>query len=759
MKARIIALVSLPLAGLIVAGALVLRPDIRVYSEAGLLIPAVDGSARLGELVHELQRERGVSSAAAATYGAEAIAALSEPRRAADSKSVAVEAALAQIAARIPSDEAARLSGLLGEEARKLGAMRREIDAGRARPAAILAEYHRIIGELLQLQTSVGRLSTSPTVSERLATYRMLVKAKEFAGMERGGGAAHIETVQAGRSDPDVFTTMMGMRAVQSAYLTDLRLAMTEADRALFARTLAGDAIPRFEKARETIAAARSAPDLGGLTRQAWFDAASARIGMFAETERHLVGQAIAFAEAEIWSAKLRLALGAGLILAAAIAIAGIALAGALKLSRRVSGLSAAMRSLAAGEELDAVPEVQASDEIGDMGRAVAVFRQNAIERARIEAEAAQAHEETEAERARNETMRAGTAREQSFVVGSVAKGLEHLARGDLTFRLTEPFPGDYRAVQENFNAAIETLQEAMRIITGATQTIRCGTGEVSQAADDLSKRTEQQAASLEETAAALDEITATVRKTAEGANHARDVVSSAKTDAEQSGEVVTGAVGAMAAIEQSAKEISNIIGVIDEIAFQTNLLALNAGVEAARAGEAGKGFAVVASEVRALAQRSAEAAKEIKALILASSSQVASGVDLVGKAGEALGRIAVQVTQINVVVGEIASSAREQATAMSEVNTAINSMDQVTQQNAAMVEQTTAASHALATEAQELGRLVARFKTGQEGNVAPRPARAGGSQRAVTALKSVGGRGMSAARKPAPAEESWEEF
>jgi methyl-accepting chemotaxis protein len=252
-----------------------------------------------------------------------------------------------------------------------------------------------------------------------------------------------------------------------------------------------------------------------------------------------------------------------------------------------------------------------------------------------------------------------------------------------------------------------------MRSIVTNTSGLRTGTEEITQASDDLSRRTEQQAASLEETAAALDEITATVRKTAEGAKQARDVVSQTRSDAEQSGEVVRHAVAAMSSIEQSSQQISQIIGVIDEIAFQTNLLALNAGVEAARAGDAGRGFAVVASEVRALAQRSAEAAKEIKTLISTSAKQVGAGVKLVGETGESLGRIVIQVAEITTVVTEIAASAQEQATGLHEVNTAINQMDQVTQQNAAMVEQSTAASHALAQETSELVRLTERFQIG----------------------------------------------
>ncbi len=366
--------------------------------------------------------------------------------------------------------------------------------------------------------------------------------------------------------------------------------------------------------------------------------------------------------------------------------------------------------------------------------------------------------EASEQARLKAEEQQKQAAAEQGVAMAALAGGLERIARGDLTARLNEPLAPAYAKLQGDFNAAVETLQETMKAIAGTTDGIRTGAGEISEAADDLSMRTEQQAASLEETAAALDEITATVRKTSEGADHAREVVAAAKVEAERSGGVVSGAVGAMAEIDRSSREISNIIGVIDEIAFQTNLLALNAGVEAARAGDAGKGFAVVASEVRALAQRSADAAKEIKALIQASSTQVAQGVELVGQTGKALERIVGQVGEINAVVVEIAASAKEQATGLAEVNTAVNRMDQVTQQNAAMVEQSTAASHTLAGQADQLAALMGRF---QVGGPAARPAgRAPARARStVTVLKRSGGRGVSAAPKAAAAEEGWEEF
>jgi methyl-accepting chemotaxis protein len=415
------------------------------------------------------------------------------------------------------------------------------------------------------------------------------------------------------------------------------------------------------------------------------------------------------------------------------------------------------MRRLIAGDTAFEVPCVVRKDEFGEMGRSVIAFRDAAIEKVKLEAESVAQREANEAERARNQAATDAAAREQALVVQALGEGLDHLTRGDLTYSLTQTFPADYLKLQADFNNAIGQLREAMGVVVTNVSAIRSGAGEISQAADDLSRRTEQQAASLEETAAALDEITATVNRTASGARQASETVRAAKGDAETSGVIVRDAVGAMGAIEKSAQEISQIIGVIDEIAFQTNLLALNAGVEAARAGDAGRGFAVVASEVRALAQRSAEAAKEIKVLISASTTQVNSGVSLVGQTGEALARIVGRVAEIDGLVSEIAASAQEQATGLQQVNTAVNQMDQVTQQNAAMVEQSTAASHSLSQEAESLAGSVSRFEIGVQAapvRAVPKPV-----HRPVVALKSVGRGGTALKPHAAAAEDGWEEF
>jgi len=518
-------------------------------------------------------------------------------------------------------------------------------------------------------------------------------------------------------------------------------------------RRLAADPIHRF-KAVEMVGRDGHADAL----MEPIEDALSA----LAESERATAAAAVAQREAVTTLTETALYAGVGL----AVLLAGVL---GYLLSRMiatpVTALTGVMGRLAAGDNSVEVPALGRGDEIGEMARAVLVFKEAAIEKIRLEAETGEARAAAEGERTRNEAEKARDAAADHAAVTALGSGLAALAAGDLTYRISEAFPARAQKLKDDFNGTAAQLQDTMATIAEAIGGMRNGTDEISQAADDLSRRTEQQAASLEETAAALDEITATVMKTAEGAHQASQVTTQARAGAEKSGEVVRQAVGAMAQIEKSSQQIGQIIGVIDEIAFQTNLLALNAGVEAARAGEAGRGFAVVAQEVRALAQRSAEAAKEIKELISTSTQQVGEGVDLVGQTGDALERIVVQVGEITGLVTEIAASAREQSTGLAEVNSAVNQMDQVTQQNAAMVEQSTAASHGLAQEAQELARLVAKFRLGAEAAATRRKPAAAQPQPqarpAIPALKRVsGGSGQAAALLAAqPSDEGWEEF
>jgi methyl-accepting chemotaxis protein len=452
-------------------------------------------------------------------------------------------------------------------------------------------------------------------------------------------------------------------------------------------------------------------------------------------------------------------------------AVAGLAFMTVMTTRKSIGDIAGATEKLSKGDNTIDLEKMTRGDELGAIVRSLKVFRDNQLHLEQMRAEQEKNAALTADERRAKEEAAAAAARENAVVVSSLAEALEHLAKGDLTFRVSADFPGDYRKLKEDFNAAITQLQETIKVIAASTDGLRTGADEIAHASDDLSRRTEQQAASLEETAAALDELTATVRRTASGAKQASEVVSSTRGEATHSGQVVHEAVSAMGAIEDSSKQINQIIGVIDEIAFQTNLLALNAGVEAARAGDAGRGFAVVAQEVRALAQRSAEAAKEIKTLISSSTAQVSQGVSLVGQTGEALQRIVAKVGEIDALVTEIAASAAEQATGLNEVNTAVNQMDQVTQQNAAMVEQSTAATHSLKGETGELVRLIGRFNvgSGRQQTAYERPqvadahhhapaANPVAEQRARLNAFARPGRG-GAATAAAPASDGWEEF
>ncbi|WP_426228645.1 methyl-accepting chemotaxis protein [Pararhizobium sp. DWP3-4] len=461
-------------------------------------------------------------------------------------------------------------------------------------------------------------------------------------------------------------------------------------------------------------------------------------------------GEALATARADaLQSSSVALAIAvlaaAGCIVIGAVVSLLVARRG---ISTPVRDLTAAMSRLAEGNLDSTGTDAARKDEIGEMARAVEVFRRNALAMRDMKAQEAALHALSSdlqssisavvaAAVAGDFTGRIGKdyqnddlnrfAGSVNELVGSidlavteVRRVIAALADADLSESMEGHFQGAFAELQQNVNATMVTLRSTMNNVRGAAGTIKDSSAELSSAANDLSKRTEQQAAALEETAAALDEITATVRTSSSRAVEARDMVRETKESAGKSGEIVRNAVTAMSRIEGSSSRISQIIGVIDEIAFQTNLLALNAGVEAARAGDAGRGFAVVAQEVRELAQRSANAAKEIKTLISASAAEVEGGVSLVRATGDALVEIERLVLRVNDHVESIATAAREQSMALAEINTSVNHMDQMTQKNAAMVEETTAASETLAEESRQLQTLLARFKLEETSRAQP---------------------------------------
>jgi methyl-accepting chemotaxis protein len=411
-------------------------------------------------------------------------------------------------------------------------------------------------------------------------------------------------------------------------------------------------------------------------------------------------------------------ALFSGLV--ALMVSAGVAVASNRALLKPLGKLIEAVGNVSEGRLDRNIPYSQRRDEFGKIAKALDVFRGNASERLRLEAETEAARVRAAEDAAARQSEEDRKAGQDRIAIDGLTGGLVRLADGDLTYRIEEPFAPHLEDLRKNFNESVSRLQEALRSVGQTAASINSGAKEFGSGADDLSKRTEKQAASVEETAAALEQITTTVRNAAARAAEVGSLVSRTRVEAEKSGEVVRDAVEAMDGIKHSSGEIGSIVGVIDEIAFQTNLLALNAGVEAARAGDAGKGFAVVAQEVRELAQRSASAAKEIKTLISRSNGQVQSGVALVGQAGQALATIVAEVKEISGHVNAIVDASREQSIGLQEISTAVNSMDQGTQQNAAMVEQSTAASHSLASEVHHLNQLLLQFKVGASGAARP---------------------------------------
>ena len=608
-----------------------------------------------------------------------------------------------------------------------------------------------VFGSLLSIRSAVT-LNDQSVAQVNLAKAALAARVERqnaIRGLVASGDPAFVQKINAAKADYEAAIGDLKKQAPEDAAL----IATIEQA----AAQVTAEEEPLIAAGQDITRQAEAMMQLGTAGR---LDKLRAALKTFTDQEAALLKQRAAAQEGAQAFAITLMAVGSLLAVALSI-LMGAMLSAAI--GKPVRAMTDAMTKLAGGELDVAVPAQGRKDEVGRMAAAVQTFKDAAIEKARLEGETVEARRAADEARRQNEVERAATAAEQQKVVDDLAMGLDRLASGAMTFRLNEPFAPHYEKLRADFNRAMDTLHDTLREVALNATAVRSGAGEITSASDDLSRRTEQQAASLEETAAALDEITATVRKTAEGAAQSREAVGTAKSDAERSGVVVRDAVAAMSEIENSSSQISQIIGVIDEIAFQTNLLALNAGVEAARAGDAGKGFAVVASEVRALAQRSAEAAKEIKALISASSQQVERGVGLVGETGKVLERILVQVTQINGAVTEIAASAQEQATGLHQVNTAINQMDQVTQQNAAMVEEATAASHSLAAEAEALARLIGRFDLGpgvqQAAPAAPVQPRAPHRPATAVAMKTTGRGG--AAPKPAPAieEDAWDEF
>ncbi|MCG7623276.1 methyl-accepting chemotaxis protein [Epibacterium sp. Ofav1-8] len=637
-------------------------------------------------LVHELQKERGYSAGFIASKGQNFPQELAAQRQLTNEALAVVSDRVQFLIAKKPD-----LNQSLHARMDQLAAMRAQVDALALTVPEMAKYYTTTIGMYLDLARPVQLETPSHRVQSLVQARTLLGAAKEAAGLERAMGATGL----GGGFSLALHDRFVSLGGAQQAHLHEVD-AMVDLD-VWLAELMATEEYARIAEARQTILGGFESGDYGALTAPDWFSLSTDWINALRMQEELLT--------AEIKQISTEIENRSDSVFRTYAILCALAVTGALgfavfvfeRMIKRIHGLTAAVDGFANGKFDIHVEGIDGKDELSRMARVIYRFKQETLQMRR-DAEALAAEQDKRKS-------------EQDFVVAELRSGLSRLSDGDLTVSVDAAFPQDYEDLRAGFNQTISRLRDAMEQVIDAAHSLSTGAAEIDQAAGDLSHRTESQAATLEETAAALEELTASVKSAADGARSVEQTTENAKIEATRSGTVVKDAVDAMTEIEKGSDQIAQIIGVIDDIAFQTNLLALNAGVEAARAGEAGRGFAVVASEVRALAQRSSSAAMEIKALIGDSSHQVERGAGLVRDAGNALESIVKQVTHISGLVSDIAEGALEQSTGLEEINTGVVQLDQVTQQNAAMVEETTAASTLLNSNARQLDDIVQRFR------------------------------------------------
>ncbi|MDO6964417.1 methyl-accepting chemotaxis protein [Rhizobium alvei] len=665
--------------------------------------------------------------------------------------------------------DTSRIAGAIDNLTEKFGKIqgyRQAIDAGTADPLLALGVLQPISGASAELTRTIAVMTDDRILSRATTGYYAFMQVNDGFQMFNRLGTTYITK---GQLDLPAYATFQRAHNLILTYERAYREAMPK------------DLVDRYDSFFETPEGAMIKRLRGLMEKNEAYTGSEEEASAWksANVARRKVAATIIDEAGDRISSDMQTALAAAtsnlrIVLAAqaALAVIMIVLSAfvARTLSSSIRSLAGRMTSLAEGDTAAAIPNTDRSDEIGAMAHAVEIFRQAAIRNRDLERETEENRKRAEIERIEMQ-QRAEVEAEARLTqaTGALATGLKQLAAGDLLCEIHQQFAEKFEPLRHDFNSSVQQLRDALSAVGRTAASVNSGSSEISNASGDLSKRTEQQAASLEETAAALEEITANVVATTKRTAEARQVVQTTRTTAGQSGEVVRNAVGAMERIESSSRQIGQIIGVIDEIAFQTNLLALNAGVEAARAGEAGKGFAVVAQEVRELAQRSANAAKEIKSLIANSAHAVSEGVKLVNDTGEGLGAIEALVVTINEHMDAIATAAQEQSVGLAEVNTAVNHMDQATQQNAAMVEEMSAAGSTLAEESNQLYALLAGFKLGDGAaalrDTASRMRSAAQPQAQATRPKPVTRPAVARSSAPqraastAPAADSWEEF
>ncbi len=678
LRSQILAIIVAPMLALAVIGGLKTQTDWARSQAAQSSQTLTTNATSLLGVVHALQVERGLSAGfLSSTSVATPPANLRDAR-------AATNAATSDL----PDGATSALAHLAPLSDLRAKVTQKSIPLGDMGGA-----YSNIIANILTDVSTALLHQNSAELEQISAGLVNLTYAKEMAGQQRAAGAAGF----ANKSFvPPVYRWFAETGAAETRLLDIAALSFK--DHLPELDLSAGLAPTGVSDIRTQVLTAGASGPLPTLSAQEWFGKATQWISSLRDLEIQVAAlmQDIATQEASAAQTTLRITLAAGLFSTLLSLLIGARLIRAF--TRQFQELQSDMDRLAQ-KQFDFVPtNLHAQNEVGHLNQS--------LEQTRVALESAEQ---------RLQASEQARIQDRGAFVSSLEDGLARLAEGDLDCTLEQPFSEEYETLRVSFNQSLTRLKSTIHEVLEAANNMTVGAAEISQAADHLSKRTESQAATLEETAAALEELTNSVQSSADGARSVETTMSHARKEAEASGTIVQNAVDAMAAIEKSSEKIAQIISVIDDIAFQTNLLALNAGVEAARAGEHGRGFAVVAQEVRHLALNSADAATEIKSLITDSSAHVQHGVGLVGDAGDALNNIVDRVNEISRLVSGIASGTVEQATGLKEINTNVHQLDDVTQKNAAMVEESTAAGHLLHTDATKLSNLMGQFNTGAQ--------------------------------------------
>ncbi|WP_117195215.1 methyl-accepting chemotaxis protein [Rhizobium terrae] len=674
--------------------------DLTVYRNAAYLTDVTEYISNIGEAVHRLQAERGGSATALSGKATDIGKRLEKVRLDSDQWIAIV------------TQSAVGGMTVSREDLQALGEFRRKVDEARVSSDESGAFYTRLISQFLAIPRALAVRNADSEFGPELAAYNQLSQAKEFAGQERALGNAAISSRHIDAAKLLKLSLLYGS---QSSLLDGFKVNYPFLAQDMDAVRTDGDT--PFASMRQRLLSSGADADLSGWNAAEWHTAATERINRL----RMIEEKALTFLReeaADLAGRELKILVTTGSILAAAFA-AALTLSTVIGFGvvRPLQKLTAAVERLAGGDVGEASVTVDRKDEIGALALAVRHAVEAAKRRAELEHQE-QMHRTAERRKEAEaiERERAARSAELELALGQLDHGLKALADGNLRHRITRELASNLEPLRLTYNQSIETLENLVFLAGSNAKSINLACADLHDAADDLASRTAGQAAALEQAAAALEEVATAVRMSAGGAEEAKKSVGIANADTSQAARIVADTIAAMQEISKSSDQIGQIIGVIDDIAFQTNLLALNAGVEAARAGEAGKGFAVVAQEVRELAQRSATAAREIKVLVASASRDVSGGVALVGQAGVALDGIEQHVRMINQQVLGIVQSSAEQSVALAEIASTISQLDQITQQNASMVEQTNAATQSLAGETEKLRTQLGAFQTTETG-------------------------------------------